>query len=74
MRSDFLVVDNPEEAPSVAWLYTDSWHECWTAGELVDAPLLERWRVPSGHERTTQLFAIRLGEPDPGLFAPLDPH
>jgi len=53
-------------------VYTDGWHECWTAGDLIDAPLLERWRVASGHERTTQLFAIRLGEPDAGLFAALD--
>jgi hypothetical protein len=53
-------------------VYTDGWHECWTAPQLVDAPLLERWRVSSGHERTTQLFAIRLGEPDPALFRALD--
>jgi hypothetical protein len=144
VRSDFLVVGNPEEASTVAWLfdaesrlmvlvnrnsgtvlqrhaferprgsfwawngpgpftpfpfphegmprreelgtrvlegflargaltvYADGWHECWTTGELVDAPLLERWRVTSGHERTTQLFAIRLGEPDRGLFAALE--
>ena len=55
-------------------VYQDGWHECWTASDLPEAALLERWRVTSGHERTTQLFAVRLGEPDPALFAPLDMH
>ena len=53
-------------------VFTDGWHESWAAPELRDAPLLERWRVASGHERTTQLFAVRLGDPDPGLFEALD--
>jgi hypothetical protein len=53
-------------------VYSDGWHECWASAELPDAPLLERWRVASGHERTTQLFAVRLGEPDPTLFSALD--
>jgi hypothetical protein len=55
-------------------VFTDGWHECWVAPELPDAPLLERWRVDSGHERTTQLYAIRIGEPDPTLFSTLDTH
>jgi hypothetical protein len=53
-------------------VYNDGWHECWRAAELAEAPLLERWRVASGHERTSQIFAVRLGEPDPALFAALD--
>lgn len=52
--------------------YADGWHECWTAAEMLDAPLLERWRVTSGHERTAQLYGVRLGEPDVALFAALD--
>lgn len=55
-------------------VYQDGWHECWTASDLPEAALLERWRVASGHERTTQLFAVRLGEPDPALFGALDRH
>ena len=55
-------------------VFGDGWHECWVAPELPDAPLLERWRVASGHERTTQLYAIRIGEPDPALFSTLDTH
>jgi hypothetical protein len=52
--------------------FSDGWHERWTAPEMLDAPLLERWRVTSGHERTSQIYGVRLGEPDPDLFAALD--
>jgi hypothetical protein len=55
-------------------VYLDGWHECWTTPDLPEASLLERWRTADGHERTTQLFAVRLGEPDPSLFAALDVH
>ena len=51
--------------------YADGWHECWTAADMLDAPLLERWRVTSGHERTAQIYGVRLGEPDAELFAAL---
>ena len=52
--------------------FSDGWHERWTAPEMRDAPLLERWRVTSGYERTSQIYGVRLGEPDPDLFAALD--
>lgn len=52
--------------------YADGWHECWTAPDMLDAPLLERWRVTSGHERTAQIYGVRLGEPEAELFAALD--
>ena len=52
--------------------YADGWHECWTAADMLDAPLLERWRVTSGYERTAQIYGVRIGEPDAAMFAALD--
>ena len=52
--------------------YADGWHECWTAADTLDAPLLERWRVISGYERTAQIYGVRIGEPDAVMFEALD--
>ena len=45
--------------------------EVWNARAIDQPPLLVRTRTAS-LERVERLFNVRLGEPDPGLFAPLD--
>ena len=45
--------------------------EVWTALQIDQPPLLLRMKE-SARERTERLFNVRLGEPDPRLFAPLD--
>jgi hypothetical protein len=45
--------------------------EVWQAKLIDQPPLLVKSRRP-GEERTERLFNIRIGEPDPQLFAPLD--
>lgn len=45
--------------------------EAWTALSIDQPSLLVRTKEPS-REETKRLFNIRIGDPDPALFAPLD--
>jgi hypothetical protein len=46
--------------------------EIWNAAAIDQPPLLIQTHRP-GEERTQRLFNVRFGEPDPALFAALDP-